>query len=101
MRAGTISSVAELCNHNIFIRTVGSYLLLRFGTFNSFLAGLVGAEVECAVHVALPKRQINQIKQVQQSRKKVLLSLMICTVCVTVAEKPRHFDCFILQLVVL
>ena len=55
VRAGTISSVAELCNHSIFIRTKSSYLLLRFGTFNSFLAGLVGAEIKCEVHVDLPK----------------------------------------------
>ena len=32
------------------------YLLFSFGTFDSFLAGLVWAEIQCAVHVALPKQ---------------------------------------------
>ena len=100
MRVGTISSVAELCNHSIFIRTESSYLLLRFGTFNSFHAGLVGAKIECAVHAACCSAQTARFNKFSKAEKKFYCPNVFIG-CVTVAEKPRHFDCFILQLVVL
>ena len=36
----------------IYIRTVETNPLFSFGKFDSFLAGLVWAEIECTVHVA-------------------------------------------------
>ena len=38
------------------------------------MASLFWAEFECTVHVALPKRSINQLKPVHQSRHQVLRS---------------------------
>ena len=37
-----------------------------FGTFDSFLAGLVRAKLECALHVSVSKHPINQFKPVEQ-----------------------------------
>ena len=44
---------------------------LSIGTFN-FHSWLVWPEIKCMVHVALPKRLINQFKPVQQSRQQAL-----------------------------
>jgi hypothetical protein len=51
--------------------TVRSYLFFSFGRFNLFLASL-GIDIECMVHVALPKWLMNQFKPVQQSRQQAL-----------------------------
>ena len=51
-------------HHSIYNRTVK--LLFIFGAFDSFLAGLVWAEIQCMVIVALPKL-LNSFKQVIQS----------------------------------
>ena len=49
----------------IHIMTVSSWLTFKFGTFDSFLAGL-------GRNVALPKWLTIQLKPVQQSRQEVL-----------------------------
>ena len=51
------------------VYTLGQYDL-SFGTFDSYLAGLV--KIKCKVHVALPKRYTNQFKPVKQSRQQAL-----------------------------
>ena len=56
----------------ICIRTVRSQLLLCSDTFDSFLAGLRRKSSVCTVHVALPKRPMNQFQLVQQSRQQAL-----------------------------
>ena len=61
------------CQSQYLDQTVRTQLLFSFGTFDSFLADLVWAEIECwQVHVALPKRTVNKFKQVQQSRPQAL-----------------------------
>jgi hypothetical protein len=56
--------------HSIYIKKVKPLkILFNFGTFCFFLAGLVWAEIEGKVDVALPKRPINKFKPVQQSRQ--------------------------------
>ena len=60
-------SVAQ--RQSIYIRTVRALLLFTFGTFDSFLQAGLGRYLNCTVHVALPKRPINQFKPVQQSRQ--------------------------------
>ena len=56
--------------HIIYIRTVNSKLLFNIGIFDSFLAGLVWAEIECML--LCPKRPKNQFKPVLQSRQHAL-----------------------------
>ena len=55
----------------IYIRTVRSQFHLFSGTFVSF-SGWSRAEIKCTVHVALPKRSINQFKLDKQSRQQAL-----------------------------
>jgi hypothetical protein len=43
----------DLDRHSIYIRTVSSELLCIFGTFDSCLAGLVWAEIECTLQCML------------------------------------------------
>ena len=52
-------------------QTVKPQLLFSFGTFDSFLAGL-GRNRVYWLHVALPKRSINQFQPVRQSRQHVV-----------------------------
>ena len=49
-----------ILRQSIYIRTVRPYLLF-FDKFNSFLARLVLAEIECMEHVALPKMAQKQV----------------------------------------
>ena len=43
-----------------------------FGTFDFFLPGLFWVEIECMLHVALPKRPKNEFKPVHLSRQQAL-----------------------------
>ena len=55
------------CDHSIYIWDSKTFLFSSFGTFYSFLE-----EIECTIHVDLPKRLIFQFKLVQQSRQQVI-----------------------------
>ena len=58
--------------HSIYFRTVSSQFFNLVQCYIRILPGWSGAEIECTVHVALPKLPINQLKPVMQSRQHVL-----------------------------
>ena len=86
--AKSISKMAFI--HSIYIRTVRPklYSLTLVLTFPS---RLVSAEIECMVHVALPKVPINPILPIQQSRKQALraLTVLIYILCLH-SNWPLH-----------